>query len=101
MALGIAKVTSQGQISVPAGVRKKLSIVPGSLLEFEERGDEVVVRRKGIYTFDDLHKRLFPKGPTKTAPTTQEMKQEFSDYTSSKEFYLQKQRLVRINSRIL
>ena len=48
---------------MPAEVRKKLGIGPGSLLEFEERGDEILVRRKGTQDFDDLHKRLFPNGP--------------------------------------
>ncbi len=54
-----SKVTSQGQVSVPAAVRRKLGIGPGSLLEWEEDGDRMVVRRAGKYTFDDIHKALF------------------------------------------
>jgi antitoxin PrlF len=63
MALARSKVTSQGQISVPLKVRQKLGITPGSVLEWEERGNEVVVRRAGKYTFEDIHRRLFPDGP--------------------------------------
>jgi AbrB family looped-hinge helix DNA binding protein len=39
MALAHSKVTAQGQISVPAEVRKKLGIGPGSILEWEEDGE--------------------------------------------------------------
>jgi len=38
MALAKSKVTAQGQISVPAAVRKKLGIGPGSTLEWVEEG---------------------------------------------------------------
>jgi AbrB family looped-hinge helix DNA binding protein len=44
MALAQSKVTAQGQISVPAEVRQKLGIGPGSVLEWDEEGDSVVVR---------------------------------------------------------
>ncbi|MGN6730352.1 MAG: AbrB/MazE/SpoVT family DNA-binding domain-containing protein, partial [Candidatus Binatia bacterium] len=36
MALAQSKVTAQGQISVPAEVRRKLGIGPGSVLEWDE-----------------------------------------------------------------
>lgn len=63
MPLARSKVTSQGQISVPAEVRKKLGVGPGSILEWEEDGDKVVVRRAGKYTSEDIHRALFPEGP--------------------------------------
>jgi len=44
MALVQSKVTAQGRISVPVEVRRKLGIGPGSVLEWEEEGDAVVVR---------------------------------------------------------
>lgn len=65
MPLARSKVTSQGQISVPAEVRKKLGIVPGSILEWEEEGGKMVVRRAGEYTFEDIHRAAFPEGPPK------------------------------------
>jgi AbrB family looped-hinge helix DNA binding protein len=37
MAIAQSKVTAQGQISVPAGVRKKLGVGPGSVLEWDEQ----------------------------------------------------------------
>jgi len=72
MAIAHSKVTAQGQISVPAKVRRKLGIGPGSVLEWHEEGESVVVRRAGRYTFDDLHRALFPKGAPK-ARTVEEM----------------------------
>lgn len=62
MVLAVSKLTAQGQISVPAEVRRKLGIGPGSVLEWDEEGDQIVVRRVGQYSFEDVHQALFPKG---------------------------------------
>jgi AbrB family looped-hinge helix DNA binding protein len=59
MAIAHSKITAQGQISVPAEIRRKLGVGPGSLLEWEERGDEIIVRRARRYTSDDLHAAAF------------------------------------------
>lgn len=60
MAFASSKLTAQGQISVPAEVRRKLGLAPGSVLEWDEEGDHVVVRRAGTYTSEELHSALFP-----------------------------------------
>lgn len=65
MAIARSRLTAQGQISVPAEVRRKLGIGPGSLLEWDEEGDKVVVRRSGRYTSEDIHRAVFPQGPPK------------------------------------
>lgn len=79
MALAQSKLTAQSQISVPATVRRKLGVGPGSVLEWDEEGEKVVVRRAGQYTFDDIHKRLFPNGkpPRKSL---KELKRGIEDY---------------------
>lgn len=59
MAIAQSKVTAQGQISVPAEVRHKLGAGPGSILEWVEEGDDIVVRRVGKYSFEDVHRALF------------------------------------------
>ena len=61
MALAQSKVTAQGQISVPAEVRKKLGIGPGSVLEWDEHEDGVVVRRVGRFSSEDVQNVLFAK----------------------------------------
>jgi AbrB family looped-hinge helix DNA binding protein len=74
MAIAHSKVTSQGQISVPAEVRRKLGIGPGSILEWDEQGDDVLVRRAGGYSSADMHQALFPQGTPMTRSIT-EMKE--------------------------
>jgi AbrB family looped-hinge helix DNA binding protein len=61
MASAISKLTAQGQISVPAEIRRKLGVGPGSVLEWHADGDQVVVRRAGRFTSEDIHRVLFPK----------------------------------------
>ena len=61
MAIAQSKVTAQGQISVPAEVRKKLGIGPGSVLEWHEHDGGVVVRRAGRFSSSDIHQTLFPE----------------------------------------
>jgi antitoxin PrlF len=59
MPIAKSKITAQGQISVPAEVRRKLGVQPGSVLEWDEAGGQIVVRKVGKYTFEDIHNALF------------------------------------------
>jgi AbrB family looped-hinge helix DNA binding protein len=61
MALAQSKVTAQGQISVPVEVRRKLGIGPGSVLEWEEEGSAIIVRKAGRYSSEDIHREIFAK----------------------------------------
>ena len=79
MVLAQSKVTAQGQISVPAEVRRRLGLGPGSVLEWDEEGENIVVRRAGRYTFDDIHKRLFPNGKP-SRKSLKELKKGIEDY---------------------
>ena len=63
MAFAHSKLTAQGQISVPVEVRRKLGIGPGSILEWDDAGEQIVVRRVGQHTSEDVHRALFPKPP--------------------------------------
>jgi antitoxin PrlF len=65
MAIAQSRLTAQGQISVPAEVRKKLGVGPGSVLEWDEQNDQVVVRRAGRYTSTDVRDALFPEQGSK------------------------------------
>jgi AbrB family looped-hinge helix DNA binding protein len=62
MAIARSRVTAQGQVSVPAPVRRKLGVGPGSILEWDEDGDAIVVRRSGRYTSEEIHRALFGRG---------------------------------------
>ena len=43
MAIAHSRLTAQGQISVPAAIRRKLGVGPGSTLEWHEEGEKIVV----------------------------------------------------------
>jgi AbrB family looped-hinge helix DNA binding protein len=60
-----SRLTAQGQISVPAEVRRRLGVGPGSVIEWDADGDRIVVRRAGRYTSSEVHEEVFPYG----APT--------------------------------
>ena len=70
----LSKVTAQGQTSVPLEVRRKLGIGPGSVLEWEDGGETVIVRRAGRYNSEDIHRALFPRGVA-TRRTLDELKE--------------------------
>lgn len=78
MPLAHSKVTAQGQVSVPAKVRQRLGVGPGSVLEWDEEGDRVVVRKAGRYSSEDIHRALFPKTPRRR--TLEEMKNGIRRY---------------------
>jgi antitoxin PrlF len=58
-----SKITAQSQVSVPADVRRRLGVGPGSTLVWETEGDHVVVRRLGAHTSADIHSTLFDQPP--------------------------------------
>jgi antitoxin PrlF len=62
MAIAQSRLTSQGQVSIPAEVRRRLGLGPGSVIEWDEEGEKIVVRRAGRYASADVHAALFPKG---------------------------------------
>ena len=71
MPIATSKLTAQGQISVPAEVRKKLGVGPGSVLEWDESHDEIVVRRAGRHTSEEVHRALFGTSkPRRKAPAS-------------------------------
>ena len=65
MSIAKSRLTAQGQISVPAEVRRKLGIGPGSVLEWEQVGEQMLVRRVGTFSSHDIHRALFAKAPVK------------------------------------
>jgi len=73
MKLAQSRLTAQGQISVPAEVRRRLGVGPGSMLEWDEQSGQVVVRKAGRYTSADVHEALFGnETAAKPAPDVKE-----------------------------
>lgn len=65
MSIARSRITAQGQISVPAAVRKRLGVGPGSVLVWDEKQAGIVVRRAGTFTSEEIHRALFPDMPVK------------------------------------
>lgn len=59
MKIATSRLTQQGQVSIPAEVRRRLGLVPGAVIEWDSDGDNVVVRRAGRYTSTDIHEAVF------------------------------------------
>lgn len=82
MTIATSKVTAQGQISVPVEVRRRLGISPGSVLEWDQEGDKILVRRAGRYSSEDLHHALFEAPPQPRTP--EEMKEGIRAYVKKR-----------------
>jgi len=63
MTIASSKLTSQGQVSVPLQVRRRLGLSPGSVLEWVDENGQVKVRRAATHTSEDIHRALFAKQP--------------------------------------
>lgn len=63
MALAHSRLTAQGQISVPAKVRQKLGVGPGSVLVWDDEDGRIVVRKSGLYDSEEIHHAVFPEPP--------------------------------------
>ena len=62
MTLAQSRLTAQGQISVPAEIRKRLGVGPGAVLEWVEQSGQVIVRKAGRHTSAEVHRALFGSG---------------------------------------
>jgi antitoxin PrlF len=78
VAIAHSRLTAQGQISVPAAVRRKLGLGPGSTLEWREEGEKIVVRRVGRFTSTDVHEAIFSIPPEPR--TLAQLKAGLEDY---------------------
>lgn len=63
MVMAHSKITAQGQISVPASVRRKLGLGPGSVLEWDDVDEQIVVRRATRHSSAELHREIFDQKP--------------------------------------
>lgn len=62
MGIARSRLTSQGQVSVPAEIRRRLGLAPGSIIEWAKEGDHVTIRRIRRYSMAEVPAVLFPEG---------------------------------------
>jgi bifunctional DNA-binding transcriptional regulator/antitoxin component of YhaV-PrlF toxin-antitoxin module len=58
-----AKLTSPGEVSVPASVRTFLYQMPGSALVYSQDGNRIVLERATPHSTTEVHQALFAGGP--------------------------------------
>jgi antitoxin PrlF len=79
------KLTSQGQVSVPAAIRHLLALTPGAAIVWTENKGQVTVQRAVRHTTEDAHKALFGDGSSTVTPKSlQELKQGIKQYIKQK-----------------
>ena len=83
MPLAQSKLTAQGQIFVPAEIRKKLGVGPGSILEWDESNDQIVVRKAARHTSLNIRKALFGE-PSQKQPSSTGVKEGIKKYIREK-----------------
>ena len=62
MSVAYSRITAQGQISLPAAVRRKLGVGAGAVLEWSEHEGRITVNKAGRHTSADVHAALFGSG---------------------------------------
>jgi AbrB family looped-hinge helix DNA binding protein len=82
MSVPRSKLDPQGRTYIPAGIRKELGIGPGTVLEWHHDGNDIVLRKKGRYSSDDIHRALFPTRPR--TRSLEELKEGIADYVRDK-----------------
>jgi bifunctional DNA-binding transcriptional regulator/antitoxin component of YhaV-PrlF toxin-antitoxin module len=60
-------------------VRRKLGIGPGSILEWDEEDSNILVRRAGTFSSEDIHRELFSSKPPRKR-TVSELKEGIRRY---------------------
>lgn len=80
------KLTTQGQVSVPAAVRKYLNLTPGSVLVWAEEEGRITVERAVRHSTAEVHEALFAAKPPAGAPgkTMSELKQGIRQHMQRK-----------------
>ena len=73
-----SKITSQGQVSIPAPIRLQLGLAPGSKVQWCVQGEQVLLRRATVHTSRDIHAALFEARPE--PHTVEEMKEGISHH---------------------
>lgn len=78
------KLTSQGQVSVPAAIRHILALTPGTAIVWTHDNGRISVQRAVKSTTEDIHQALFGGAHHAKPKTLQELKQGIETYIKNK-----------------
>jgi len=79
-----SKLTSQGQVSVPASVRQFLSLSPGATMLWVQEGERMWVERAVTHTTTDVHQALFGDSALKQTADTPDTKHAIRGFIQKK-----------------
>ena len=77
-----SKITSRGQVSIPAPIRQKLGLAPGSKVHWCVQGEEVLLGRATTHTSREIHDALFATRPEPL--TVEDVKEGISRHLKEK-----------------
>jgi len=84
MRIAESRLTTQGQISVPAEIRKRLGVAPGGSIVWEQLDSgEIVVRRADKSSFDEVRARFAHLRPARPI-SVQEMDVAVAEHLAAK-----------------
>ncbi len=78
------KLTSQGQVSVPAAIRHILALTPGAAIVWTQDNGRITVQRAVRHTTEDAHDALFGTDKTVAPKTLRQLKQGIKTYIKNK-----------------
>ena len=79
-----SKLTSQGQVSVPAAVRQFLSLSPGATILWVQEGERMWVERAATHTTAEVHQVLFGNSAPPKTTDTPDSKQAIRSFMQKK-----------------
>jgi bifunctional DNA-binding transcriptional regulator/antitoxin component of YhaV-PrlF toxin-antitoxin module len=84
MRIAESRLTTQGQVSVPREVRRRLGVAPGASISWEQLDTgEIVVRRSGKQSFEDVRARFAHLRPPRPV-TIDEMREAVARHLGDK-----------------
>ena len=79
------KLSSQGQVSVPAAIRHILALTPGAAIVWTHDNGRITVQRAVRHTTEDAHNALFGNESYTIAPKSlQDLKQGIKQHMKQK-----------------
>ena len=79
-----SKLTSQGQVSVPAAVRQFLSLSPGATILWVQEGERMWVERAATHTTAEVHQALLGNSAPPKTTDTPDSKQAIRSFMQKK-----------------
>jgi len=82
MTIDESRVTTRGQLPLPASVREKLGLTPGMRVEWHEEGGKIYLQRAHGCTSRQINEAVFSTPPA--SKSTEDFEQGIRDHVRNK-----------------